>query len=88
MLAIENNLYLHWHSADFPQGSSMYVCVCRGITDRDIQSAIKAGASSIGDIERLLGAGTGCGSCREYTGELLQKSLDYKRMDDLAYAAA
>jgi bacterioferritin-associated ferredoxin len=42
----------------------MYVCLCRGVTDCDIQEAIDAGATTAEEVARSTGAGTGCGCCR------------------------
>ena len=66
----------------------MYVCLCRGITDRDIHKAIREGATTLNDLEYQLGAGTGCGGCRDYTERLLENSLLRNQADNLAYAAA
>ncbi|MEQ9452807.1 MAG: (2Fe-2S)-binding protein [Pseudomonadales bacterium] len=63
--------------------SAMYVCLCQGVTDQDIVSAVEAGAQSIDDIQHQLGAATGCGSCREYTEQLLNTTL----ATDISYAA-
>ncbi|MFO0756910.1 MAG: (2Fe-2S)-binding protein [Byssovorax sp.] len=41
----------------------MYVCLCQGVTDRDIHQAIDEGASSVEEIMYLTRAGTRCGSC-------------------------
>lgn len=41
----------------------MYVCLCSGITDKQIREAIKNGAESIDDLSSLLGVGIQCGSC-------------------------
>ena len=53
----------------------MYVCLCQGVTDQDINDAVSAGAESLADIQRELGAATGCGTCREYTEKLLDNAL-------------
>jgi bacterioferritin-associated ferredoxin len=66
----------------------MYVCVCRGITDRDIRKAIAEGASSVSDVAQMLGAGTGCGTCRDFTQELIQEARSLQMVDQLTYAAA
>ncbi|MEO7329669.1 MAG: (2Fe-2S)-binding protein [Minicystis sp.] len=41
----------------------MYVCLCQGVTDRDIRHAIDEGASTIEEIMYCTRAGTRCGSC-------------------------
>jgi len=40
------------------------VCHCRGITKAKIVELILSGTSTIGSIERVTEAGTGCGGCR------------------------
>jgi bacterioferritin-associated ferredoxin len=42
----------------------MYVCLCKGITDKDIRNAAK-GASSSREILKNLGVATDCGICLE-----------------------
>lgn len=41
----------------------MIVCVCQAVSDREIRSAVKGGASSLRDLTRELGVGTCCGKC-------------------------
>lgn len=41
----------------------MYVCLCQGVTDRDIDQAIDEGASTVEEIAYCTRAGTRCGSC-------------------------
>ncbi len=41
----------------------MYVCHCRGVTDRDIRSAIESGATNLAELARRCAAGSGCGGC-------------------------
>ena len=67
----------------------MYVCLCQGVTDQDISDAVSAGAQSLADIQRELGAATGCGTCREFTEKLLDSALGdvSKRAGQLGYAA-
>lgn len=66
----------------------MYVCVCRGITDRDIRKAVAEGASSVADVAQMLGAGTGCGTCHDFTQELIREARSSATIDQLTYAAA
>jgi bacterioferritin-associated ferredoxin len=49
----------------------MLVCVCRGVSDREVREALARGASTLRDVGRACGAGTDCGSCRG----LLRKML-------------
>lgn len=41
----------------------MYVCICHAVTDRQIDAAIAAGATTEDDVGAVTGAGTGCGGC-------------------------
>lgn len=41
----------------------MYVCVCRGVTDREVREAIDGGARDLRDLEQQLGIATCCGQC-------------------------
>lgn len=44
----------------------MYVCICKGITEKQIQEAVTARSSNNPkDILRSLGVGTDCGTCVE-----------------------
>ena len=60
----------------------MYVCVCNAVSDRDIIEAIRDGAENLEHIQERLGASTGCGTCRDFTEQLIDRTL----ADDLAYA--
>ena len=43
----------------------MYVCICQGITDRQILDAIERGHGSSAALADALGAGTCCGRCQD-----------------------
>ena len=50
----------------------MIVCLCRGVNERTIQSAIQRGATTVSDLTRACGAGGGCGQCRSMIGCLIE----------------
>ncbi|HEY6864124.1 MAG TPA: (2Fe-2S)-binding protein [Burkholderiales bacterium] len=52
----------------------MYICICNGITDRDIRQAAAAGASTLNDLRRELGVGAGCGCCASCAHAVLCES--------------
>ena len=61
----------------------MYVCLCNGITDRQLVEAAAdlALQSGTGDISLFaeqaadrLGAGLGCGSCRDFAIDLVERA--------------
>ncbi len=41
----------------------MYVCICKGITDKDIRNAVLDGASDMRTVRNKLGVSTQCGQC-------------------------
>ena len=47
--------------------TEMIVCLCKGVSDRQVRQAIGEGHTSLKAIARRCGAGTGlnCGACHE-----------------------
>lgn len=41
----------------------MYVCICNGVTDRQVREAADAGCASITELTMRTGVGANCGSC-------------------------
>ncbi len=41
----------------------MYVCICRGITDKDLHTAYKAKNGNVKEALKTLGVGSDCGTC-------------------------
>ena len=52
----------------------MYVCICNGVTERDILQAAQAGCRSVPELTMRTGAGANCGSCLDMAAELLHKA--------------
>lgn len=42
----------------------MYVCLCKGVSNRTIRRCVDEGARTLEDVGGRCGAGTVCGSCR------------------------
>ncbi len=53
----------------------MYVCLCKGITDRQIKAAIDNGACSLGQLRKALGVASQCGKCSVMTKEILDGAI-------------
>jgi bacterioferritin-associated ferredoxin len=49
----------------------VYVCHCHGVTDREIEGEIAAGARTIEELAVRCGAGSECGGCWPALEELL-----------------
>jgi bacterioferritin-associated ferredoxin len=53
----------------------MIVCVCRRISERDIQRAAHGGCGSLEDLQMELGVATCCGRCAECAQSTLEAAL-------------
>ena len=53
----------------------MYVCICRAVSERTIESAINSGARTIDALQRATGAGTSCGSCLPAISRVLHRAV-------------
>ena len=51
----------------------MYVCICNGITDREVREVAAAGCRSVAELTMRTGAGAGCGSCLELAAQILDE---------------
>jgi bacterioferritin-associated ferredoxin len=47
----------------------LILCICRAVTEREIDAALAAGARSVDAVGACCGAGTDCGACREAIAE-------------------
>ena len=50
----------------------MYICICNGITEREIRGAASLGCTTIDDLSRELGVATCCGKCAPEAGNILR----------------
>ena len=51
----------------------MIVCLCANVTERELVDTITAGASTVKEVGRRCGAGTGCGACKPLIRECLSR---------------
>jgi bacterioferritin-associated ferredoxin len=49
----------------------MYICICRAITEKDIQKAASQGVSSLAMLSELTLLGKHCGCCTEEADRVL-----------------
>lgn len=52
----------------------MYVCICNGVTQRDIREAADAGCRSVAELTMRTGCGANCGSCLDMAAEVLEQA--------------
>ncbi|MEW5251297.1 bacterioferritin-associated ferredoxin [Microbulbifer sp. 2201CG32-9] len=69
----------------------MYVCICKGITDRQIKEAIYDGSTSVKALRHQLGVSSQCGRCAELAQEIIDDAMTGSLMsannDGLFYPA-
>lgn len=64
----------------------MYVCLCKGVTDRHIREQVEARGGSFREVRRELGLGSQCGACTKAAKQVYrQANEELKILQDLAY---
>jgi len=58
----------------------MYVCVCNGVTERDIRQAVADGCATLADLSMRTGCGMTCGSCLAMAADLLAEAAPVDAM--------
>lgn len=53
----------------------MYVCLCRGVTDSQIRQVVANGASSLREVNSILGTASQCGKCGLTTRDIVNQLL-------------
>lgn len=68
---------------------AMYVCLCKGVSDRQIRQSVDDGARSWRQVQRETGCGTQCGKCacvgKQITRDAIQEASSLE-VEALAYA--
>lgn len=49
----------------------MFVCICRGVTEDEVNGYLDDGADSVDAIGDRCGAGEGCGTCLDRLGQMV-----------------
>lgn len=53
----------------------MYVCVCRAVTEKQIETAVKAGARHLRDLRADLGIIEDCGRCARCAKQCMDSTI-------------
>lgn len=56
----------------------MYVCVCKGVTEKALRDAVYQGADRMRDLKARLGVTEQCGICACYAKQVLDQTLAQK----------
>jgi bacterioferritin-associated ferredoxin len=58
------------------RGEIMYVCLCKGIKDTDIQEVIREhGAGNLRDVKKHLPVGQDCGNCTKLAQSVIDNFI-------------
>lgn len=64
----------------------MYVCLCQGITDKDIRDAINSGCSSYKEVREALNIATQCGKCGCLAKQITKETIVEAQLSSPAVA--
>lgn len=54
----------------------MYVCMCYGVTDKQIKNAVEThGVGNTRELRNLMGLGSQCGKCIELAQEIIDNTI-------------
>lgn len=59
----------------------MYVCLCKGITDTQIRTAVADGMTNYQEVRRSLGLSSQCGKCALHAREVFNGALTTTTID-------
>ena len=68
----------------------MYVCICEGVTDREIRQRAEMGCTSMRQLGKETGVGRCCGRCAPMARDILREhrqTVDLDRLASLAQPA-
>jgi bacterioferritin-associated ferredoxin len=54
-----------------PLRPQMFVCLCLGVTSREVATAVESGASTSRQVASMCGAGSDCGRCRPTVRDII-----------------
>jgi bacterioferritin-associated ferredoxin len=64
----------------------MYVCICNGVTENQIRTAVCDGARSLRELRADLGVATCCGKCADCAQQVLHETLSSPELRELSAA--
>ena len=62
----------------------MIVCLCEGVSEREVKAAIQSGAECLDSVGRKCGAGTCCGGCTDLIKQMLGDKGVHQHHKDVA----
>ena len=65
----------------------MYVCICNGVTEREIRQAVTLGVTTLHELREGLGVAENCGKCDGCARDVLRNALASAQCHSLAQGA-
>ncbi len=62
----------------------MIVCICHGINEKALRSAVESGATTMSDLQAQTGVATCCGKCADCAKCVLSEALNELRNEVLS----
>jgi bacterioferritin-associated ferredoxin len=75
IILIHDLIYSLLQLSGFSEVVEMYVCLCKGVTDSQIRSAVREGARTVRGLRKQLGCTGQCGKCKQQVRELRDEVL-------------
>ena len=54
---------------------SMYVCLCKGVTESQLRQVVEAGATNLRQVRQQTGVASQCGKCTCHAREILLSTI-------------
>ena len=65
----------------------MFVCICNGVTEKQIREAVCSGAGDLADLRGCLGVAAGCGTCAGFAEQIISETLQTNELPENRAAA-
>jgi bacterioferritin-associated ferredoxin len=66
----------------------MFVCVCKAVTDKEVEAVIDGGAITVDEVTAKCQAGGDCGACRGMIEDMIEDKLGCRSKRRLPVRAA
>ncbi|GAB4313171.1 MAG: (2Fe-2S)-binding protein [Geminocystis sp.] len=58
----------------------MYVCICNGVTEKDIHKAVERGICSLDQLSAKTSVTKHCGCCTEYACKVIEEAMAQRQV--------
>ncbi|NTS77861.1 bacterioferritin-associated ferredoxin [Catenovulum sp. SM1970] len=54
----------------------MYICLCNGVTDKQIKEAVQSGCTDLSSIKDKMAVGNQCGKCTKNARKVIRQEIE------------